>query len=77
MEKKMINGNWKKPREEFDLTKEHYSALEELFEPKVEDEFQEGMENPWKIIIFDKFTQQSLSTLFKVRVDGAKFRLGI
>lgn len=62
----MINSSWNKQREEFDLTQEHYNALEELFEPKVEDDFQERSENPWKIIIFDKFTQQSLSTLFKV-----------
>lgn len=62
----MIQGNWNKKKEEFDLASQHYKALSELLDPKAEDEFEESAKNPWKIIIFDKFTQQSLSTLFKV-----------
>ena len=62
----MINNSWNKKREEFDLASEHYNVLSELLEPKSEDDFEEKRKNPWKIIIFDKFTQQSLSTLFKV-----------
>ena len=55
----------------YDLSKEHSTILETLMENIDESESFSDPKNeknqPWKIIIFDKFTQQSLSTLFKVK----------
>ena len=63
-------------RDDYDLTMEQSTVLTKLLEENLEDDSGYDNRSPWKVIIFDRFTQQSLSTLFKVEKWTQNFKVG-